>query len=316
MKKTIAIVLSLALLLTVFAACAPQKANPALISSPEEFYGYRIAVQTGSSYYYEVLEQNNKRGAKSEIQIKAFDTVTECFEELKLGRVDAVYCNSAAAMYYSEGAEKAYFENTWESEEAKAVGIAFKPDSTIVDAVNSAIKALHYNGTMAKISLESLGDNIYSQQEPITQEPELLAIGLDKKIVVACDISNPPLAYRAYEYDKVNKVFTGEGEVVGFDVRLAQEIAKIFNLELELIDISLTDMPNKIADYDCLISAATVASLDSDDILMSDTYITMGGAVVISSGLNKDAVDELASTSLESTTEDTTEDTNDNGAGE
>ncbi len=98
MKKKISILLALTFCLTfVLAACGGgNSGGGAAIQTPEDFPGHNIAVQTATTAA-DSIDEMIAGGA--DIEVSKYEKVTQCFDDLSLGRVDAVYVDSVVSAF-------------------------------------------------------------------------------------------------------------------------------------------------------------------------------------------------------------------------
>ncbi len=125
------------------------------IASPDELTGYSVAVQTETT-------ADDFMKAKMEAGLEVgdyyvYDKIIQCFDELKLGRVDAVLVDSVVAAYYI-GADADKFSIVWENDEAEPMGICLKKgNDQLTQAVEEAIDSMYADGTMAAIAIKFFG---------------------------------------------------------------------------------------------------------------------------------------------------------------
>lgn len=128
------------------------------IRRPEDLAGHRVAYQgdTSSEAYVKNLLAGNLRFTSYE-----YEKVTNCFDDLKNGRVDAVVCDSVVAYYYDSrlGNE---FEIVWEGDNTR-LGICVKKDNeALANAIDTTLDTLLSDGTIVALSRETFGQDIVS----------------------------------------------------------------------------------------------------------------------------------------------------------
>jgi polar amino acid transport system substrate-binding protein len=122
--------------------------------SPEECVGLDIAYQdeTTSEHYMRELES---KGLK--FNLREYEKVMYCFDELKLGRVDVIVTDLLVAYEYIAQANSP-FEIVWQSSDPEQFGICMKKgNDALTDAINKAMDELFADGTMLKISNNIFG---------------------------------------------------------------------------------------------------------------------------------------------------------------
>ena len=92
------------------------------VESPADFEGAKVSVQTATTAH-DSLQEMQAEGVN--VEILPHEKVTQCFDDLELGRCDAVYVDSVVAAYYLTG-EEDKFQSVWKSEEGEPMGICLK----------------------------------------------------------------------------------------------------------------------------------------------------------------------------------------------
>jgi polar amino acid transport system substrate-binding protein len=116
---------------------------------PEDLNGLGVAYQaeTTSDIYMAKLESQGLRFTPYE-----YDKVINCFDELKLGRVDAIICDSLVAFDYIAPADSP-FEIVWQGEAEETFGICLKKgNDALTAAIDKALDELFADGTMLRLS--------------------------------------------------------------------------------------------------------------------------------------------------------------------
>ncbi|MDR3341207.1 MAG: ABC transporter substrate-binding protein [Treponema sp.] len=125
--------------------------------NPEELGGLDVAYQaeTASDVYMTTLA-----GQGLEFTPREYDKVLNCFDELKLGRVSAVVCDSVVAFYYAAQTNSP-FDIVWQGEADEKLGICFKKgNDPLTAAVDKALDELFADGTMVTISKKIFGRDL------------------------------------------------------------------------------------------------------------------------------------------------------------
>lgn len=127
------------------------------LSKPEDLSGKSVAVQTEttSDDYMKELQANGL-----DVEILPYDRVIQGFDDLKVGRVDAVVTDSVVAAYYM-GTDADKYATVWESEEAEPMAICLKKgNDTLTAEIEKAVDTLYENGTMAELSMKYFGKDV------------------------------------------------------------------------------------------------------------------------------------------------------------
>jgi polar amino acid transport system substrate-binding protein len=135
------------------------KGSKVTARSPEECVGLDVAYQdeTTSEHYMRELESKGLS-----FNLREYEKVMYCFDELKLGRVDVIVTDLLVAYEYIAQANSP-FEIVWESSEPEQFGICMKKgNNALTDAINKALDELFADGTMLRISNNIFGMDLVS----------------------------------------------------------------------------------------------------------------------------------------------------------
>lgn len=96
-------------------------------------------------------------------EVKEYDKATDEFNDLVIGRIDAVVVDDAVAGYYST--KKAGYKILDEKLTKEPIGIAFRlEDKALAQEVYNAFKELKKDGTASKISEKWFGHDAYAEK--------------------------------------------------------------------------------------------------------------------------------------------------------
>jgi polar amino acid transport system substrate-binding protein len=126
-----------------------MKGSAVKAKTPEELGGYSVAYQaeTTSDIYMTDL-------AKKGVSFEPFeyDKVLNCFDELRLGRVDSIVCDSLVAVDYVANPDFDV-EIVWQGTADEVFSVCLKKgNDALTAAVDKALDELFADGTMLKIS--------------------------------------------------------------------------------------------------------------------------------------------------------------------
>jgi polar amino acid transport system substrate-binding protein len=127
--------------------------------TPEELGGLGVAYQeeTTSDIYMTKLAEGGLKFTPYE-----YAKVMNCFDELKLGRVDAIVCDSLVAIDYVAD-PTAPFEIVWLGEADEYFGVCLKKGADeLTAAVDKALDELFADGTILKISMNVFNTDMVS----------------------------------------------------------------------------------------------------------------------------------------------------------
>ena len=263
-KKILAAVLAGALALCA-TACSGGETKK--IESPADFVGAKISVQTATTAH-DSLQEMQEQGVN--VEILPYEKVTQCFDDLELGRCDAVYVDSVVAAYYLTG-EEDKFQSVWRSEEGEPMGICLKKGNTgMLELVESAIDMLYYNGKMGEIATKHFGSDVTEGVRTVTEEPTLdlskLSTVEDGKLIIGFEAGYPPMEY------------TDDSglEFIGFDVDLAKELGSMFGLEVEFVNTTFDGIFAGLdkGQYDMIIAAVSITPERQEAYEMTEPYIS------------------------------------------
>jgi len=134
------------------------KGSKLSIRSPEDLTGLGVAYQeeTTSDDYMTRLGEEGLQFTPYE-----YDKVMYCFDEMKLGRVDAIMTDLLVAYEYISQAGSP-FEIVWQGGDEQ-FGICMKKgNNALTEAVNKALDELFNEGTMLRISNDIFGMDLVS----------------------------------------------------------------------------------------------------------------------------------------------------------
>ncbi len=264
MKKILAAVLACLLVLSCTACGA---AETKVITSPEDFDGAKVSVQTATTAH-DSLQEMADNG--STVEILPYEKITQCFDDLELGRCDAVYVDSVVAAYYLTG-EDSSVQSVWTSEEGEPMGICIKKGNTeMLAAVEAAVDTLYFNGKMGEIAETHFGDNVTEGVRNVTEEPVIDTANLktvkEGKLLVGFEAGYPPMEYT--DDSGLN--------YIGFDVDLAKEIAALFGLEIEFVNTAWDGIFAGLDkdQYDMIISGVSITPERQEAYEMTEPYIS------------------------------------------
>lgn len=237
------------------------------IESPDDFAGSKISVQTATTAHENIQDM---LVAGQDIEVLPYEKVTQCFDDLDLGRVDAVYVDSVVAGYYLTGSDK--FQKVWTSEDGEPIGICLKKGNTDLKAIlEAAIDTLYYNGTMAELSEKHFGSAADVEGvRTVTEEPTLdlskLSTITDGTLTVGMEIGYPPMEYM--DESGLNPM--------GFDVDLSYALGELLGLEVELVNTAWDGIFAGLdkAQYDVVISSVSITPERQAAYELTEPYVS------------------------------------------
>jgi ABC-type amino acid transport substrate-binding protein len=253
----------------VLAACGGSKGG---ITSPDDFPGHNIAVKiatTASDSIDEMIE-----GGAKKIEVSRYEKVTQCFDDLALDRVDAVYVDSVVSAYYTAGSDK--YNRVWLSDATEPMGVCLaKSAGPLAAAVEAALDTMYFDGTMAGIATKNFGEDFTAGLRDVKEAPVIptdfttMAPG---KLIIGCDVGYPPMEYKAD-----NGV-----DFVGFDIDVAARVAELLGLEAEYVNTAwdgiFTGLEN--GRYDAIVSAVSITPERQEKYILTRPYVANALCIV------------------------------------
>ena len=129
------------------------------INEPQDIAGFRVAFQgnTTAQYFTERLTRQGVRFTPF-----SYDKIINCFDDLRLRRVDLVVVDNIVAFYYTQR-ENTPFEVVWIGPSDEFIAICLKKkNDTLTAALNNALNELFDNGTMMEISYKYFNRDMVS----------------------------------------------------------------------------------------------------------------------------------------------------------
>lgn len=271
MKKALAAILAGALALTA-TACSGGSGKK--VMSPDDFEGAKISVQTATTAHDNIQSMLDEG---KNIDVLPYEKVTQCFDDLDLGRVDAVYVDSVVAGYYLAG-DDTKFQKVWTSDEGEPIGICLKKGNIdLKDILEAAIDTLYYDGTMASLSEKHFGsaadvDGVRTVTEKPTLDLSKLQTIKDGKLTVGMEIGYPPMEYM--DESGLNPM--------GFDVDLSYALGELLGLDVELVNTAWDGIFAGLdkEQYDVVISSVSIIPERQEAYELTEPYVSNALVIV------------------------------------
>ena len=273
MKKVLSLVLVLIMCTALFCGCNSETEKKT-IKALEDLDGCKVAVQvstTSDDIVTELIE-----GGKT-IEVNRYEKVTQCFDDLKLDRVDAVLVDSVVAAYYM-GAEADKFEIAWESTEGEPMGICLQKDSTELAAlIEAAVDTLYYNGKISEIAKKYFGNDFTAGLRTVTEAPAIDTAKAQEltggTLKVGTEIGYPPMEY--LDDDGVT--------YIGFDIEIAKALAEVLGLEVEYVNTAWDGIFAALekGEFDCIMSAVSITPERQEKYILTEPYVSNKQQIVV-----------------------------------
>ncbi|AEF81720.1 glutamine ABC transporter substrate-binding protein [Leadbettera azotonutricia ZAS-9] len=127
--------------------------------SPEETAGLSVAFQ-GETVSQRYMEKLAAQGV--DFVPLAYDKILNCFEELRLGRVDTILCDTLVASFYLSP-DNSDFEIIWLGPSDEIFAICLKKgNDALTEALDKALDELYAEGILAKMSWDYFNRDMVS----------------------------------------------------------------------------------------------------------------------------------------------------------
>ncbi|MBR5273310.1 MAG: transporter substrate-binding domain-containing protein [Clostridia bacterium] len=273
MKKILSLMLVLIMCAALFCGCGSE-AEKKTIKSLEDLDGCKVAVQiatTSDDIITELIE-----GGKT-ITANRYEKVTQCFDDLSLGRVDAVLVDSVVAAYYM-GADADKFEISWESTEGEPMGICLNKNSTeLAEVIEAAIDTLYYDGTISTLAKKHFGNDFTAGLRTVTEKPVIdtakIKTMTNGVLTIGAEVGYPPMEYLAD--DGVT--------YIGFDIDIANAIGELLGLEVKFINTAWDGIFAALekGEFDCIISSVSITEERQEKYILTEPYVSNRQQIVV-----------------------------------
>jgi len=136
-----------------------KKGSKFSASRPEELAGLRVGYQAECTSDFFMTKWAEK-GLK--FQAEEYDKVLNCFDDLKVGRCDAVVADALVSVSYISQKDSP-FVMTWQGTPNEFFGVTFKKGNTVLqEKVNKVIADMLADGTLKKISMDTFNADLVS----------------------------------------------------------------------------------------------------------------------------------------------------------
>lgn len=261
MKKKIVAALTAAVLALSLTACGSSKANT--VFSADDLPGKTIGVQLGTTgdIYASDYEAEGST-------IERYSKGSDAIQSLLQGKVDCVIIDEqpAKAFVAKNEAKLAILDEAFALEEY-AICIS-KENKDLTAQVNAALATLKENGTLDAIVKNYIGDDTKGKTPYVKDTNNT---GANGTLVMATNAYFEP-----YEY------YQG-GVVVGIDADMAQAVADILGMELQIEDMEFDSIIAAVQSgkADMGVAGMTVTEERLKNIDFTDSYTTATQVIVV-----------------------------------
>lgn len=269
MKKLLCVLLVSLLIGLTFVGCTPKDddtttTTPTAITSLADLGGKKVAVQTATTsddFAKAILAEG-----EVSFEILRYEKITQCYDELKLGRVDAILVDEVVAAAYMDVSKV-----VWTNDEGEPMGICIKKGNDDLAAIiEKAIDTLYYDGTVATIATKYFGNNVTEGVRTVTEKPELDLSALktikDGVLMVGMEVGYPPMEY--LDDDGLTPI--------GFDVELSAKIGELLGVEVELVNTAWDGIFAALdkGEFDLIMSSVSITPDRQEKFILTEPYIS------------------------------------------
>lgn len=271
-RKRLCPIFALAILLTTFmvtvSGCAQKTVPASVVTDADSMAGQKIGAQlgtTGANYAADYEELGS--------EVICFNKGADAILALKQGKVECVVIDAEPAKkFVAINKDLSILPEEFVVEEY-AICIA-KENDELLDKVNKALAELKENGTLDKINSNYIGDDTGNS-------PYISPEGVQRTngtLVMATNATFEP-----YEYVE-------NGEIVGIDVDMAQAVADLLGMELEINDMEFDSIISAVQSgkADIGVAGMTVTEDRLKNINFSDSYTTATQVIIVRNGQKAD----------------------------
>lgn len=272
MKKFICVLMAMLMVAFTLTACTGKtddtatttKVTETLVAEWQALDGKKIAVQTATTsddFATALL-------AKGIItfEINRYEKVTQCYDELKLGRVDAILVDEVVAASYLDTTKI-----IWRNDEGEPMGLCLKKGNNDLTAiVEKAIDTLYFDGSVGTIATKYFGEDVTKGVRTVTAKPVLDLAKLqtikDGTLMVGMEVGYPPMEY----VDKDGITY------IGFDVELAGKLAALLGLKLEIVNTAWDGIFAALdkGEFDLIMSSVSITAERQAAFNLTEPYIS------------------------------------------
>ncbi len=260
MKKLVATLLSLAMVLTMAGCGADSKKNT--VFSADDLPGKSIGVQLGTTGDIYASDYEAEGSV-----IERYSKGTDAVQSLLQGKIDCVIIDEQPAKaFVSKNADKLQILDDPFTLEEYAICIA-KENSDLTAKVNEALAELKANGTLDQIVANYIGDDTKGTCPYVADANNT---GANGTLIMATNANFEP-----YEY------YEG-GKVVGIDAEMAQAVADYLGMSLLIEDMEFDSIIAAVqtGKADMGVAGMTVTEDRLKNIDFTDSYATSTQVII------------------------------------
>jgi len=255
MKKILSAALACALCLALFAGCSAKK--KVTINSEEDLKGLKIGAQSGTTG--EALAQSIEGTT-----VSGFKSGMDAALDLKNGTIDCVILDELPAKSIVANNDDLEIKDLGFEKEEYAIAVK-KGNTELLNAINDTLDRMENDGTFETLQ------NAFMPADGNVVLPETEKATGSGKFTIGTNA-----AFHPFEY-------TENDEVVGYDIEIANEIAKDLGKELVVENMEFDSLVNAVASgiIDAAIAGMSVTEEKLQNVDFSNTYYSSTQVVIV-----------------------------------
>ncbi|MEG1500967.1 MAG: transporter substrate-binding domain-containing protein [Clostridiales bacterium] len=266
LRKSASLILIALMSVFILAACSNEA--KIAIEKPEDLAGKKIGVQegtTGDAYVTEnVAATATVDEATVNTEIARFKKPTDAALDLKNGKLDAIVLDKMPAQKIVEKNSDLQILEFNLTEEDYSIAIP-KDKTDLTAKINESLKRIKEDGTY-----NILIDKFMNNEE--VELPVIPQYAPEGKLVMGTNAEFEPFEYR-----------DDKGEITGFDVELAKQIAVDLKLELVIEDMAFDSLTAALSSgkVDVVIAGMTATDEKRQQVDFSDSYYSASQVIIV-----------------------------------
>ena len=135
------------------------------IDTPEDIAGFRVGYQGDTTAQYFAERIKNQGVIFTSF---SYDKIINCFNDLRLGRIDLIAVDNIVASHYMEG-ENSIYQIIWQGPSDEYIGFCLKKgNDALTAALNETLEELYNDGTLQEISYKIFNRDLISNVFSVT----------------------------------------------------------------------------------------------------------------------------------------------------
>ena len=272
MKKTLCALMASVMALSLLAGCGSDSGKDAASASPaasakpavtkkDDLANARIAVQESTTGDIYVTDEY------PDAKISRFKSALDAGMDLKNGKVDAFVIDELPAKTIVEKNPSLKILDEEFTKEEYAIAMK-KGNTELVNKVNDILAAMKADGRFETITKAF----IEKDEEALAKLKALPEPTGSETLIMGTNASFPPFEYR-----------DDSGEVAGFDVEMAKEIARVLGMSFKVEDMNFDSLPAAVSSGKITMAVAgmTVTDERKENVDFSDGYYTSTQVIMV-----------------------------------